>query len=148
MGGRRALLLGAASTALLLCACGKSRVGAPRPLVWYHDVDLAYAEAKRLDRPLFLAFVATWDCVTAELEHETFSDPDVAAVLHEGFVLARVDCSDDEEPYALQMSRRFQITGIATLIVTQARTDHELCRVTHYLSPQELAGLLKAARTS
>src|SRR5688500_3412564 len=114
---RRALLFGLLAVA---CgACGKSRKPPP-PLLWFDDVDLAYAEARRVGRPVFLCFGATWDCGTKELEHHTFSDPEVGSLLHVGLVCVRIDCSDDEDERTMRLTRAFDIKGVPSLIVTDA----------------------------
>jgi thiol:disulfide interchange protein len=136
---RRALLAG-----LLAAACGKSRKSPPA-LFWFDDVDLAYREATRVHRPVFLVFGATWDMGTKELEHRTFPDPEVGALLDNGFVCARVDCSDDETEPTMRLTREFDIKGVPTLVVTDA-ARHDLWRVTQYTTPDKLAILLRRTR--
>lgn len=139
---RRALLVGLMS-ASATAACGKSRK-APPALQWFEDVELAYAEAKRWAKPVFLSFGASWDCGTKELEHRTFPDPEVGTLLYDGFVCVRVDCSDDEDPRTARLSRDFDIKGVPTLIATDA-SRRDLWRVTEYTTPDKLAVVLRAA---
>lgn len=139
---RRALLFG-----LLTAACGKSRKPLPvSPVVWLDDVDLAYAQAKRIGRPVFLYFGASWDCASKELEHVTFPDPEVASLLYSRFVCARVDCSDDENRLTMDLTKRFDITGTPTLIVTHPVRGHDLWRANEFVKPDALAVALRAAR--
>lgn len=133
-------MMGASAAA----ACGKSRKPPP-PLQWLEDVGLAYAEAMGRAKPVFLCFGATWDCGTKELEHHTFPDPEVSTLLHEGFLCVRVDCSDDEDPRTQRLSREFGITGVPTLIATDA-SRRDLWRLTEYTTPEKLAVVLRAAR--
>jgi thiol:disulfide interchange protein len=137
---RRALLFG-----LLGAACGKSRL-TPPSLFWFEDVDLAYGEAKRLRRPVFLYFGATWDCASKELEHQTFPHPEVASLLHEGFVCAHVDCSDDENPKTMELTRRFGMLGTPTLLVTCPYRAREQWRANEFMKPDALAGVLARYR--
>jgi hypothetical protein len=136
---RRAVLVG-----LLTAACGKSRK-APPPVHWFDDLELASAEATRTNRPLLLAFFASWDCVTKEFEHHTFPDPDIASLLYD-FVCVNVDCSDDEDETTIRLTKRFSIVGIATLVITHSARQVELARVTEYMPPEKLAVVLRATR--
>ena len=139
---RRAVLLGLVT---LTSACGKSRKPPP-PLVWFDDVDVAERYATRNHRALFLYFGASWDCASKELEHHTFHDPDVAALLSDGFICARVDCSDDEDAKTQLLTRRFEIKGTPTMIVTHASRREDLWRATEFVKPDRLALVLRAAR--
>lgn len=143
MGGRRALLLGAVSTAFL-AACGKSR-RPPPPLVWHEDLDLAYDEARRRGVPVFIQFGASWDCASKELEYRTFPDAEVAGRLATDFVTARVDCSDDENATTMRLTRRFDVKGTPTLIVADPRTDGELLRANEFVPPERLVTMLDEA---
>jgi hypothetical protein len=136
---RRALLFG-----LLLAACGKSRKEAPA-IAWF-DLDFALRQAARNHRPLFVYFGATWDCASKELEHATFPEPNVATLLCESFVCARVDCSDDEDAKTMEQVRRFDVKGTPTLLVMHPARDVELWRATEYVKPESLAFALRAAR--
>lgn len=148
MGGRRAFLrdaFGGAISTAFLSACKKKRVEPPPPLVWFDDVDLALAEARRIDRAALLYFCASWDCASKELEHATFPDPEVAALLFERFVCVRVDCSDDEDKTTEQLARRFDIKGIPTLIATHPKSGNELWRASEYTKPEKLTAALREA---
>lgn len=143
MGGRRALLLGAASAAFA-AACGKSR-REPPSLSWHLDPEGGYADATRAGRPVLLFFGASWDCASKELEHRTFPDPEVATLLHESFVLVKIDCSDDEDPEVQKAARRFHMLGTPTLIVMHAAHDRELARVHEYVAPGAFVPILREA---
>ena len=126
----------------MAAACGKSRK-APPALVWFDDIPLAYAEAKRTNRPVFVTFLAEWDVGSKMLEHETFRDPEVASLLFSGFVCARVDCTDDEDELTQRYLRMFGVKGTPTLVVTdEERVD--LSQVTRFMTPDELARVLRA----
>lgn len=134
---RRAVLL-----ALLTAACGKSRK-APLPLVWFEDIALAYAEAKRTSRPVFVTFLAEWDVGSKMLEHETFRDPEVASLLFGGFICARVDCTNDEDELKQRYTRAFGVVGTPALVVTD-EDRVELAHIKQFVAPDELARVLRA----
>jgi hypothetical protein len=142
MTARRALLLGAASTALL-AACGKSHK-APQ-LGWLVQLDEGYAKAVALRRPLLFFCWAMWDGASIELEHGTFVDGDIAAVLHTRFVLVRVDCSDVDEPRTRRDMERLKVLGTPSIIVVHAGAARELWRANRFLPPGELMPALREA---
>ena len=135
---RRALLFG-----VLTAACGKFRT-AP-PVTWLSDVGLAYLEARRTGRHVFLFFGATWDTSSKELEHKSYPDPDVASLLFASFVCARVDCSDDEDPTTIDLVRRFDVKGTPTMLVTDA-FGVGLWRACEFVPPDKLAVALRGVR--
>jgi hypothetical protein len=132
---RRALLFG-------LLAAGCRKVDTAPPTVWFSDVGLAYVEARRIERPLFLSFGATWDTASKELEHKTYRDPLVATLLFTKFVCAYVDCSDDESPTTMDLLRRFDVKGTPTLLVTDPFGVH-LWGASEYMPPEKLAAVLR-----
>jgi thiol:disulfide interchange protein len=130
--------------ALACTACGKSRKQAPA-IPWF-DIDFAPRQAARNHRPLFLYFGASWDCASKELEHQTFPEPELATLMCEDFVCARVDCSDDEDPKTMELVRRYDVKGTPTLLVMHPVRNVELWRATEYVKPEPLGVALRAAR--
>jgi hypothetical protein len=67
------------------------RQHAENPVDWWEWGEEAWAEARRLERPVFLSVgysACHWCHVMA---HESFEDPEVAAALNQGFVCVKVD---------------------------------------------------------
>jgi protein disulfide-isomerase len=62
--------------------------------VWHSDVDAAWKEARKQERPL-LVFLSTAGCRYCTLmQNGSFADPDVAGLIVHGFVIAAVDADD------------------------------------------------------
>ncbi|MCW8128866.1 MAG: thioredoxin domain-containing protein [Planctomycetota bacterium] len=91
-----------ASRILLLAALAASFCGtrafaeappeAPRiRIAWRAWGPEAFAEAKRLDRPVFLWIYARWSASSAVMAEDTLADEKAAAMLNELFVPVRVD---------------------------------------------------------
>lgn len=115
------------------------------PLVWFEDVDAAYIEARRRKRPVLVAFGASWDTASKELEHVTFPDPEVAAALQD-YVLVRVDCSDDEERKTIELTRRFDIKGTPSLVIMHAAVERELARAGEFMPPKTFVPFVREAK--
>src|ERR1700676_1008963 len=67
------------------------RQHAHNPVDWYPWGPEALAQARQLDRPIFLSVgysACHWSRV---MEHESFEDPEVAHLLNEHFVSIKVD---------------------------------------------------------
>jgi uncharacterized protein YyaL (SSP411 family) len=81
------------------------------PVHWWPWGPPALAEAKRLGRPIFLSVgyaACHWCHVMA---HESFEDPEVAAVLNAGFVAIKVDREERPDIDAIYMSATTALTG-------------------------------------
>jgi uncharacterized protein YyaL (SSP411 family) len=64
---------------------------ARNPIAWWPWSEEAFAEAKRLDKPVFLSVgyaTCHWCHV---MEHESFEDEEVAALINERFIAIKVD---------------------------------------------------------
>jgi len=76
---------------------------ADNPVHWYEWGPDAFARAKELDRPIFLSIgyaACHWCHVMA---HESFEDPEVAALMNERFVNIKVDREERPDVDALYM---------------------------------------------
>ncbi|MBI4878324.1 MAG: thioredoxin domain-containing protein [Planctomycetes bacterium] len=85
-------------------------------LGWGED---AFAEAKRLERPVFLFIAASWCRFSKRMEREVLSDPGVASLLANRFVAVKVD--KDRRP---EVNDRYNVGGWPSLCVLTA--DGEL----------------------
>jgi len=122
--------------------CGKRRFDAQGPIEWLTSYDAAMREARR-DEKLGLAFVgAEWDTGSKKLEHETFADPDVRAIVHARYVALYVDMTDDEAPTFGPLRDRFKVLGTPTIILFSTGFYQELVRFTEYMTPQRLLSAL------
>ena len=69
---------------------------AHQPVAWWPWGPEAFAEAKRLDRPILLDIGAVWCHWCHVMDGESYEDPAIAELLAEGFVCIKVD--RDERP--------------------------------------------------
>ena len=84
---------------------------AHHPVSWYPWGDEAFADARRLDRPVFLSIgysTCHWCHVMAE---ESFANEQVAAVLNAGFIPIKVDREERPDVDAVYMRAAQQIAG-------------------------------------
>ena len=84
---------------------------AGNPVDWYPWGEEAFERARREDRPVFLSIgysTCHWCHVMA---HESFEDPQVAALLNEGFVSIKVDREERPDIDAVYMQACQAMTG-------------------------------------
>ncbi|HEU5269825.1 MAG TPA: thioredoxin domain-containing protein [Jatrophihabitans sp.] len=84
---------------------------ADNPVDWWEWCDEAFAEAKRRDVPVLLSVgyaACHWCHVMA---HESFADPEVAAVLNREFVAIKVDREERPDIDAVYMAATTAMTG-------------------------------------
>jgi uncharacterized protein YyaL (SSP411 family) len=79
------------------------RSAAEQSIDWYPWGTEPFALAKRLHRPILIDIGAVWCHWCHVMDEGTYSDPEVARLLSEGFVAVKVD--RDENP---EVDRRFQ----------------------------------------
>jgi uncharacterized protein len=87
------------------------RQHADNPVHWWPWGEEAFAEARRRDVPVLLSVgysACHWCHVMA---HESFEDPDTAAVMNEGFVNVKVDREERPDVDALYMEAVQAMTG-------------------------------------
>lgn len=108
------------------------------------ELDAALALAKAQGRPVMLDFYADWCTSCLEMEHETFSDPQVQARLKEAVVLqADVTVNTAEDRALLQRFKLFGPPGIIFFDVQgQERTA---AQVVGFQKPQDFLRSLQQA---
>lgn len=82
---------------------------------WLEWGDAAFAEAKRLERPVFLFLVASWCRWCKRMEKEVLARPEVRDLLAERFVCVRVD--KDRRP---EVNERYFLGGWPTTAILSA----------------------------
>lgn len=109
-------------------------------VTWRTDEQAAFAEAQRTGKGVIVDFHSTWCTSCAEMEHETWSEPEVARVVEEAFVPLRIDVSEgDRTSEALQA--KYGAESLPTLIVVDA-SGKEHGRLVGAVEPTEVIGLL------
>jgi uncharacterized protein YyaL (SSP411 family) len=84
---------------------------AENPVDWYPWGDEAFTRARSEDKPILVSigYAACHWCHV--MEHESFEDPDVAAVMNEGFVCIKVDREERPDVDAIYMDAVQAMTG-------------------------------------
>jgi thioredoxin:protein disulfide reductase len=100
--------------------------------------------AARERRAVLVYFSATWCAACAELEQTTFRDTSVVARTTE-LESIQVDATNDDDPKWLELSKKYRVVGLPTLVMLDAR-GVEVFRITHYVNGPELAAALETAR--
>lgn len=92
--------------------------------VQWVPAELGLAEARTSGRPVFYNFTADWCPPCKRLEHEVFSDPEMAARINEQFIPIRlVDRmrEDGRNPETVeQLQRQFGVVAFPTVVVADA----------------------------
>src|SRR3954471_21135935 len=87
------------------------RQHAEKPVQWYPWAEEAFARARAEQKPIFLSIgysTCHWCHVMA---HESFENPDVAAVLNEHFVSIKVDREERPDVDRVYMAYVQALTG-------------------------------------
>jgi uncharacterized protein len=87
------------------------RQHAQNPVDWFAWSDEAFARARELDRPIMLSIGYSschWCHVMA---HESFEDPEIAAVLNDNFVSVKVDREERPDVDAIYMEAVQAVSG-------------------------------------
>jgi thiol:disulfide interchange protein DsbD len=104
-------------------------------IAWLTSESVALAQAKATGKPVLMDFGASWCSACMELEHRTYTDPDVIKRVSEKFVPLKVDCSDDTEPIRA-IEAKYGVLGLPLVTV--------LDRNGHQLAAPKIAEFLKA----
>ncbi len=84
---------------------------AGNPIDWRPWGDEAFAEAKRLGKPVFLSVGYTTCHWCHVMEHESFEDPEVAALINERFIAIKVDREERPDIDEVYMKVTEAMTG-------------------------------------
>jgi uncharacterized protein YyaL (SSP411 family) len=122
------------------------RQHAGNPVDWWEWSSEAFANARRRDVPVFLSIgyaACHWCHVMA---HESFEDPEVAALLNEGFVPVKVDREERPDIDSVYMAATTALTGSGGWPMTVLmNADGEPFWCGTYLPNAQLRDLLEAA---
>jgi thiol:disulfide interchange protein DsbD len=132
--------IGEAATGVTEPEAGEAGAGEAVSLTWRTDEQAAFAEAQRTGKSVIVDFHSTWCTSCADMDHKTWSEPEVARVVEEAFVPLRIDVTQgDAASEALQA--KYQAESLPTLIVVDvAGTEHG--RIVGAVEPAEIIGLL------
>jgi len=113
---------------------------------WNHDIASARASAAAQGKPMVLFFSADWDAASAEMERKTLVDPDVRTLLHDDFVTARIDCTDEDDPEVTRVERLYGVVGTPSILIVAPDFVTERRRITEFVEPSTLSAALRGAR--
>jgi len=114
---------------------------ARNPIKWWPWSEAAFAEAKRLDKPVFLSVgyaTCHWCHVMA---HESFEDEEVAALINERFIAIKVDREErpDIDDVYMQVTQAMTGSGGWPMTVLMTPDKHPFFAGT-YFPKESLAG--------
>ncbi len=113
---------------------------------WRAYTPQALEQAKRDGKPVVIDFWATWCLACKELEHKTFSDPQVKRALRE-FVTLQVDWTTRKDPIANEAAKRFRVRGLPTVVfIGQDGEERQDLRLTGFEGSEAFLERLQKVR--
>ncbi len=117
-------------------------------VVWEPFTDEALERARAAGTPVIIDFTADWCLPCKELDHLTFSNPEVVAASH-GFVTLKADITSEPTPAVAALRDRLQVMGAPTIIFMDARGNEILdLRLTGFERAAEFLTRMERARAS
>ncbi|HEX5764151.1 MAG TPA: thioredoxin family protein, partial [Woeseiaceae bacterium] len=108
------------------------------------DLEAALADAATEDRPAMLDFYADWCVSCIEMEHYTFTDPNVQEALADTVLLQADVTANDQQDQALL--KRFGVFGPPTIIFFGSDgTERDGFEVVGFMDAQEFAAHVQRA---
>ena len=108
-------------------------------LDWVYDEVEGFEIAQREDKLVMLDFYASWCAACNELDHQTYSDPAVAARL-EDYVNVKLDFSRTSET-TKALTEKYQIPGLPVVIFMDSERT-VLKRFTGFVDAEKMLGIL------
>jgi thiol:disulfide interchange protein DsbD len=151
------LLFAALMLAPLVVSCGKTDIA---PNVEWNDLATGERKARRTGKPAVVFLHAEWSVADKEMEHKSFTAPEVRAAMRD-FIAISVDVTDDENPETRAAADRFGVIGVPTVIVIddldaypsqneshpRYANPKDLIRWNEYVAADRLAHGLRAAKS-
>lgn len=123
--------------------------GKKKTLVSWIAADVAVTAARAESRPILYDFTAAWCAPCHVLDREGWNNREIAALVNERFVAARVVDRQREEgentPAIAELQRRYGVEGFPTLVVASA-DGREIGKLTGWRGRETLATFLREAR--
>lgn len=104
-----------------------------------NEEQAALAEAQREGKPVLIDFYADWCVACKELDHKTWTSPDVTRRVDD-FVRLKFDFTR-QTPWVSEIMEKYKITGMPTVILMNA-SGEEVARFTGFKSPGDFLSLL------
>lgn len=136
-------------TAITMLACGTSKeqttkIEEVRPLreVIVNDWDKALADAKRLNKPIYVEFYTTWCGYCKVFERKTLKDEAVKRELSDYFVAVLMDA---EQGKGIELAKQYKVNGYPTHIIVSSSGSLKSTAV-GYLKPKPFLSWLEGLR--
>lgn len=115
----------------------------PRPrtkaaFAWAHDLDSAVKQARASGKRVIIDFETTWCGPCKTMDEWIWTDAEVAAALHAGYVGVKLD-GDIEKAHV----KRFEVTGYPTMVILDPATDKVVKKVSGYQSSVQVLTFIK-----
>jgi thiol:disulfide interchange protein DsbD len=91
-------------------------------LNWLKDETTAYAEAQKAGRPILVDGWADWCIACKEMDKTTFQDPEVISLLQDGWVVVKLDMTQQTEADEA-LAQKYGMIGLPTLVLVPADGD-------------------------
>ena len=114
-------------------------------IAWSTDEAKAIALAQAQNRPLLIDFTADWCAACKELEHYTYTNPDVIAA-SANMIPVMVDATDGSDPQVKALLEKYQVRGLPTVkFLKPDGQPLEHLTVTGFLAAEEFLPRMEAA---
>lgn len=135
------LILGLALFAAVQRLTGNDLVST---LHWYKQEGEAYTVAAAQKKPMLVDGWADWCVACKEMEKTTFQDPSVISLLHERYVLVKLDLTELNETNEA-LAQKYDMQGLPTLVLLPSDGDMSKSRkLTGFVSGERLLKELEA----
>jgi thioredoxin:protein disulfide reductase len=108
---------------------------------WMTDEAQARTVATSEGKPILIDFGASWCTACKELEEKTFPTAEFCSEAQR-FVLLHVDASDDEDEATKQLSAKYKVVGLPTIIMLD-KDGNEVVRFNEFLPPDQFVPKMK-----
>ncbi len=104
---------------------------------WENFSEAKVVNARSESKPVLMDFYADWCIPCLELDHKTFTDPDVITATKD-FVRLKVDLTHFDSPESEALRKKFNIAGVPTIVFLEKNGQEVTSsRVIGYLSPRD-----------
>jgi thiol:disulfide interchange protein DsbD len=119
-------------------------LGIAPTIPWMPYDDDLLAEAREKDLPVVIDFSAEWCIPCKELDHETFSDPEVIEAAKKVMPL-RADLTHSASGDVVELRRKYRIRGVPTIVfIDGTGNERSDLRVVHFIEKDEFLEKLDA----